>query len=78
MESLYDARDQKNTELKNLGYDYSSTLMYKTLSKYLFRNETLAGFLGHLNGIMVYYVNSVKSIRVFFNYTVPKNYTKIN
>lgn len=78
MASLYDIRDSKNDRLKNLGYDYSNTLLTRTLSNYLFRNEKVAGYLQKLNAIMVNYLNSVKTIRVFFNYTVPKNYQKIN
>jgi hypothetical protein len=78
MESLYEIRDHKNDVLKNQGYDYTNTLMNRTLSNYLFRNEKVAGYLQKLNAIMVYYLNSVKTIRVFYNFTVPKNYQKIN
>ncbi len=60
------------------GYDYSKTLIKKSVSPYLYNNEKLAGFLDTLNDIMVYMVNSVKYIRNYFNYAVPKDYQKIN
>ena len=60
------------------GYDYSKTLIRKSLSKYLYANEKVAAFLDHLNDIMVNLVESVKYIRNYYNYAVPKNYRKIN
>ena len=78
MESLYDIKNSRKDNLKNQGYDYTNTLLTRTLSNYLFRNTKVATFLGYLNTIMVFYVNQVKYIRVYFNFTVPKNYQKIN
>lgn len=60
------------------GYDYSKTLIRKSVSPYLYNNKKLAGFLDTLNDIMVHMVNSVKYIRNYFNYAVPKDYQKIN
>lgn len=60
------------------GYDYSKTLIKNSISPYLYNNTKLAGFLDTLNDIMVHLVNSVKYIRNYFNYAVPKDYQKIN
>lgn len=76
--SLYDATNSSENNLKNLGYDYTETLMRKTVSNYLYRNTKIAGFLEKLNAYMVQHVNLVKYIRVYYNYTVPKNYQKID
>jgi hypothetical protein len=60
------------------GYDYSKTLLRRSLSNYLYQNEKVAGFLEHLNRFMVEMVDNVKYIRNFFNYAVPKDYKRIN
>ena len=53
--------------------------MRKTLSNYMFRNTRLATFLeNHLQPIMVFWINRVKFIRIYFNFGVPKDYDKIN
>ena len=43
--SVYKATYERGWQLKNLGYDYGSNLMRKTLSNYMFRNTRLATFL---------------------------------
>lgn len=78
MATIYEIRDSRKDDLKDQGYDYSRTLLTKTLSNYLFRNTKVATFLSYLNNIMVFYLNQVKYVRIYFNFTVPKNYQKIN
>jgi len=77
-ESLYDISETQNEVLLNEGFDYSNVLMQKTLSNYLFRNENISGFITYINDIMVNLIESVKIVRVFQNFTVNKNYKKIN
>jgi|TARA_R110002153_G_scaffold19518_1_gene67260 hypothetical protein len=77
--SLYKATYEEGWQLKNTGYDYSKTLLNNSMSKYMFRNRHLKVFLeDYLNPIMVFYVNRVKYLRVYFNFAVPKWYQKIN
>ena len=77
--SLYKATYEEGWELKNLGYDYTDTLLRNSLSGYLFKNPTLRNFLdNYLNPIMTFYINRVKYLRIFFNFAVPKDYDKIN
>jgi len=77
--SLYKATYEEGWELKNLGYDYTDTLLRNSLSGYLFKNPTLRNFLeNYLNPIMIFYINRVKYLRIFFNFAVPKDYDKIN
>jgi len=76
--SLYEATYSQFDELKNTGYDYSKTLFKKSASPYLFRNQKLANFISYLNDVFVEYIETVKKIRVFYNFTVPKDYRKIN
>jgi hypothetical protein len=78
-DSLYKLTYEHGWDLKNLGHDYSKDLMIKTLSSYMFKNERLATFIiDHLNPMMVFFINKVKYLRVFYNFAVPKNYQKIN
>lgn len=67
-----------NWRIQYTGYDYSKTLIKKSVSPYLYNNEKLAGFLDTLNDIMVHLVDSVKYIRNYFNFAIPKDYKKIN
>ena len=60
------------------GYDYSKTLLKKSLSPYFYGNPKVAGFLEYLNAFMVSIVDNVKYIRNYLNYAVPKDYKKIN
>jgi|TARA_R100001509_G_scaffold59547_1_gene32800 hypothetical protein len=77
--SVYKATYENGWHLKNLGYDYGNNLMRKTLSNYMFRNTRLATFLEeHLQPIMVFWINRVKFLRIYFNFGVPKDYDKIN
>ena len=73
-----DSTRYNNWRLQYTGYDYSKTLISKSVSSYLYNNGKLAGFLDTLNDIMVHLVDSVKYIRNYFNFAVPKEYKKIN
>ena len=77
--SLYRATYEEGWELKNTGFDYSKVLLQNSMSKYMFRNIHLSKFLkDYLNPIMVFYINRVKYLRIYFNFAVPKWYQKIN
>jgi len=77
--SPYRVTYEDDWELKNLGYDYGSNLMKRTLSNYMFRNPNLSEFLTeYLQPIMVSYINAVKYIKIYYNFAVPKYYDKIN
>lgn len=77
--SLYKVTYESDWELKNLGYDYSENFMSRMLSSYMFRNERLNTFItNHLGPIMVFFINKVKYLRIYYNFAVPKDYEKIN
>ncbi len=77
--SLYRATYEEGWNLKNLGYDYSKNLLNKMMSNYMFRNPHLKKFLeDYLSPIMVFWINRVKYLRIFYNFAVPKWYQKIN
>jgi hypothetical protein len=77
--SLYRATYEHGWLLKNTGFDYAPNLLKNTMSKYMFRNRHLGTFLNdYLSPIMVFYINRVKYLRIYFNFAVPKWYQKIN
>ena len=78
LKSLNEQTKYKNWHVYYEGYDYSKTLLKKSLSPYFYKNPRVAGFLDHLNKFMVELVDNVKYIRNYLNYAVPKNYKKIN
>lgn len=75
---LYDVSNHFNEVIVNEGFDYSKVLLQKTTSNYLFKNQNLSGFLSYINDIMVNCIETVKYLRVHDNYTVSKDYKKIN
>jgi hypothetical protein len=77
--SLYKATYEYGWELKNTGNDYTDNLLRKNMSNNLFGNPKVSTFLqNHLNPIMVFFINRVKFLRIYYNYAVPKDYEKIN
>lgn len=78
MDRLYDITYLTHQKRKNLGFNYRPVLLKKTMSNRMFRNRTLTGFLEFMNEGVVEWVDSVKRIKTFFNYIVPKNDKRIN
>jgi hypothetical protein len=78
-DSLYKVTYETGWELKNTGHDYSKNFMNNMMSSYMFRNKTLSTFVtDHLGPIMVFFINKVKFLRIYYNFAVPKDYQKIN
>lgn len=77
-ESLYDLANSRVERLNGLGYDYQGKILRKSLSSYLYTNATRAAILDKFEEWMYFLVEKVKTIKTYYNYTVPKNYRKIN
>lgn len=78
-ESPYKIAYEEGWEIKNTGFDYNDQILIKSLSPYMFQNERLSRFiLEHLQPIMVFFINKVKFLRIYYNFAVPKDYQKIN
>lgn len=76
--SIYDDLNTRKWKLKNLGYKYEETLFEDNTSRYLQRNTMMLSMFKYLNKIMSHLINSVKYLRNFNNYAVPKDYKYIN
>ena len=77
-DSIYDSMNQRNWKLKNLGYKYENTLLEDNTSRYLQRNTMMGEMFKYLNKILSHLINSVKYLRNYNNWAVPKDYKHIN
>lgn len=64
--------------MKNTGYDYQGKIFQKTMSPYIMRDPNRQSILGELEKSVYFLIEKVKYVKTFFNYTVPKDYKKLN
>lgn len=77
-DSLYDATYESDESRLNLGYNYRNLLLSRVLSSRLFLNDTLNGFLAHIQTMVVNGIDDIKHIKTMYNITVDKDDKKIN
>lgn len=77
-ESLYDIANSRKEKINNLGFNYKGKILKKTLSSYIYMDPTRAGIMDQFENLFYFLVEKVKTIKTFYNYTVPKDYKKIN
>lgn len=73
---MYILRHKHDTYLPEMGFDYSSNLLTKTLSPALFTNEKNVLFLEKYNDMLLSIIESVLPVRNLFFYTHNKYYNK--
>ena len=74
---LYDyAKTRKDNRL-NLGYDYSEDLLKNTVSDHILRNQVVNDFVAMLNDYILNLVSGIRRLKLYKNYTVKKEDTKI-
>lgn len=78
MESLYKKAGTRLDKLKNRGFDYQGKIFEKSMSPLLFADPTRKDILNEYEKLIFFLVEKVKMIKTFYNYTVDKDYTKIN
>lgn len=76
--SLYDKSNTRKTRIKNTGFDYRGKILRRSLSPYLYGESTRASILDEIDKILTFWVEKVKTVKTFYNYTVPKDYTDFN
>lgn len=76
--SLYNFAENRMTRVKNTGFDYEGKIFQRTMSPYLFNDDTRKGILLEYEKLIYFLVEKVKSIKTFYNYTVPRDYKNIN
>jgi len=80
MNDLYTMSNLINQNILNTGFDYKTSpiILKRCLSPNLLDNVNLSGFLDLLDGIVVNNIEACKRVRIFNNFTVPKNTYYIN
>ena len=76
--SVYEATTSRVEKLNYLGYNYEGKILKRTVSGYLFKDPKRAAILEKFEEVLYFLVEKVKTIKNFYNYTVPKDYKKIN
>jgi hypothetical protein len=76
--SLYDIANSRKEKINSLGFDYEGKIFKKTLSSYIFVSPTRTSILEKFETLVFFLIENVKTIKTYYNYTVPKNYRKIN
>ena len=76
--SIYDATNSRVEKINNLGFNYEGQILKRTVSSYLFKDQRRASILDKFEFVIFFLVEKVKTIKNFYNFTVDKNYRKIN
>jgi len=76
--SLYKQSLSRKTRLKNTGFDYEGKIFEKTMSPLLFADPTRRSILAEFEKMIYFLIEKTKIIKTFYNYTVDKDYTKLN
>jgi len=78
MNSIYDITNSRKEKINNLGFDYKGKILRKTVSPYIFSEPNRADLLSKFEDWLFFLVEKVKLIKTYYNYTVKKDYTKLN
>ena len=77
-DSPYTKLKQSQDSLLNTGCDYRDVILEKTMSKQMFRSNTvMTTFLQYMNSVVYELVESVKKIKTFANPALDKNERRI-
>lgn len=76
--NYYSTTKKINDNIKNTGYDYEGSVLKNSLSGYLLKNKNISEFVENLEPIITEIIRIPKRLKAFWNFTVPKNYNKLN
>jgi len=65
-------------EIKNLGYDYRTTIFEKTLSRQLFANKKTAKLLREIQKMIYFLIEQVKLLKTRYLIAVDVNENRLN
>ncbi len=71
--SKYDITYTVGRDIKNMGYNYNGKILSNSLSKYLYLDDRMSGFLNTLESAITILFNSTKKVKHYFNYTIDQN-----
>lgn len=76
--SLYRVARTRGEQRDNIGFDYADSIMERTTSTHLRRNENINTFMTFLSDYFVNLIRAVKWIQIHRVYTVDKHYEYID
>lgn len=76
--SVFDVTENSRNDIKNKGFSYEGKIFEKTMSSLLFREEKRAEILAEMEKVVFQLIETVKSIKLHFDYMKPKNYRDFN
>ena len=69
----------RNDQILETGYDYNNEgILTKTLAGVFFIEPKRKAIINQFDKLFKFMANHVKSIKLTYNYILPKNYTKFN
>lgn len=77
VDSIYNATETVKDLRLNTGHDYSKDMLTRSISPVLLNNSYLRNFLLLVQKVLVKLVHGVTQLKVYKNYTVKKDYTKV-
>jgi len=72
----YYVRKEVMDNRKNLGNDYSFNILKGSISKYIFRNNTMNDFVVMIQKVLTDLVDSVTYLKGYKSFTTKKDYKK--
>ena len=78
IESLYNRANTRLTRLKNTGFDYQGKIFEKSISPYIMGESKRREILNEFEKLIYFMIEKVKYIKTFYNYTVDKDYNRLN
>lgn len=73
-----DKLEHRNDRIENLGFDYQGKIFENTISKVITADPKRKKMLDKVEAILYELIESVKLIKTNINWTVKKDYKKIN
>ena len=75
-ENLTDIRNSINDRVYS-GFDYKEVILKRSMSNVFFRDPVKDAILATFNRVIYGVIESVKEIKNYFNYTVPRNNKRV-
>jgi hypothetical protein len=76
--SLYRVARTRGEQRDNIGFDFADSIMERTTSTHLRRNENISTFMTFLSDYFANLIRAVKWVQIHRVYTVDKHYEYID
>lgn len=76
--SLYECTEHSRDQILNKGFDYHGQIFKKTMSSFLFKDETRSAILSYIEEVFYEMIEQVKTIKTFYHYARKKNDRNFN